>query len=98
MEPFTIQPGESVQSYLARHKAYQERHREAEKESCRKADQARRNAAERAEARYLFLTLPKCDDCGGKEFQTMRTEGSGEVTTRRVTCKSCGSRFLMVLE
>jgi hypothetical protein len=58
----------------------------------------RRRTVEQAEARYCFVTRPRCPSCGSGHLASYRSTTEGEITTRYTRCQSCNLKFLVILE
>jgi hypothetical protein len=50
-------------------------------------------------ARYVFCKRPRCPGCGSVDLLAVRTiHKDGGTVTRRTLCRTCGQKFMLVLE
>ncbi len=55
--------------------------------------------SERPAARYIYVTRPRCSDCGSVKLRAYRSQPNGDGSlTRYAKCKDCGARFVLVVE
>ena len=52
-----------------------------------------------ADAPRVFISLPACPKCAGRDLETVRSEANGDGSrTRRTICRDCGQKVFVVAE
>jgi DNA-directed RNA polymerase subunit M/transcription elongation factor TFIIS len=54
---------------------------------------------ERERPKYVYVTRPKCPDCGSVKLRAYKTIPNGDLTlTRYCKCGECQARLILVVE